>query len=81
MVIYIVKMGVWNSSQTMLNSFQTSTLMQKTYISYSSETLPACIGSCLRTQVHACVHRPRVSFGLYFPKIDFLLIKKLYFPF
>ena len=53
---------------------KSQSLMQKTCISYSFETLPVCTGSC-------CVHRPRVSFGLYFLKIDFLLIKKSYFPF
>ena len=50
------------------------------YVSYASETLPICPGACLHIKVHAYICMPRVSFDLYFSKIDFLLNKKLYFP-
>ena len=36
---YSWKNGVWNSSYTMWDSFQTSAILQKTCISYVSKTL------------------------------------------
>ena len=75
------KIRVWNGSQAMWDSFQAAVFNVETCFSGAPKTLPVCVESCLRMQVHACVRRPRVSFGLYFPKIDFLFIKKLYFPF
>ena len=53
---------------------------------YVSKTLLGCTNSCLcmhalrlRMQVHACVRRSRDFFSLSFPKVYFLLIKKLFF--
>ena len=50
---------------------KSQSLMQKTCLSGTRETLLACVESYLCMQVHACVCRLRVSFGLYFSKIDF----------
>ena len=33
-------------------------LLQKTFISYASETLAGCVGSCLRTHAVAHIRRP-----------------------
>ena len=63
MAIYIVKIGVWNASQTMWDSFQTLVLMQKTFIFYVSETIHTRIG--LSLHVHANGFP-----SLNFPKID-----------
>ena len=50
MAIYIVKMGVWNDSQTKWDSYQTWILMQKICFFYVSKTLLD-----LRAQARACV--------------------------
>ena len=71
----IVKMGVWNGSQTMWDSFQTSVFNAENLSFIVSETLHVCASLCLRvhaswphTQVDSCVHKLRVSLALPFQK-------------
>ena len=59
--------------------FKPQPLLQKTCLSYASETLATCSG--LRTQATTHVHRPRATLVKLFPKIDFCSLKRLYFPF
>ena len=54
---YSVKIGVWNDSQMMWDSFQTSALIQKNDLIYVSGTLYAHAGSSLRAHVERCVHK------------------------
>ena len=83
-----MKIGVWNGSQTMWDSFQTSifntenlsfiglwnpTCVHRLMLAYASFNA-AYVGSCLRMQAEGFLWP-------LFPKIDFVLIKKLYFPF
>ena len=70
MVTYIVKIKVWNDSQTMWNSFQTFVLMQKTCLIYVSGICHACTRSCLcaACEGDSCVHTARVSLALLFQK-------------
>ena len=46
---YIVKIGIWNDSQTMWDSFQILALMYKTCLIYVSRIRHACIRLCLHT--------------------------------
>ena len=54
MAIYIVKMGVWNGSKTMWDSFQSQSLVQKTCLSKFLEPY-------MRAQVcvYVCMHHGR----------------------
>ena len=88
MALYNEKIGVFNDSQMMWDSFQTSTLMQKNFPFIVSETLVACASPCLRTlasdlhtQVLTCVCKPRVSLSFYFSKINLFAHKNIFFPF
>ena len=70
MAIYIVKMKVWNGSQTMWYLFKTS--------AFNTKNLPfffffflMFLKPYLYVHARACLRRPKVFFGLYFPKIDF----------
>jgi len=64
----------------MWDSFQTSTLLQKTCIFHASKTLAVYAGICLRTHALAQVHKPLptyLSWGLlwsFISKNSFLLI-------
>ena len=67
MAIYIVKMRVWNSSQTMWDSFQTSVFNVENLPFIIFGTLHARAGLCLRVhaswlraQVDSYTRRPRV---------------------
>ena len=51
------KNGVWNGSQTMWDSFQTSAIITKNLPFYVSETLAAYVEVCLRTHALAYVCR------------------------
>ena len=91
MAIYILKIGVWNDSQTMWDSFQTSTSMQKTcllllllllilfFFKNVFETLRVRARSGLHAQADSCVHMPRASLALFFQKYIYLLIKSYIF--
>ena len=75
MAIYIVKMGVWNGSKTMWDSFQISVFSAENLPFKVSGTLHACPSLCLCVhaswpcaQVGSCVHRLRVSLALIFQK-------------
>ena len=75
MVIYIVKMRVWNGSQTMWDSFQTFVFNAKNLSLIVSKTLHKRAGLCLRahaswscTHVDSCARRSRVFFSLSFQK-------------
>ena len=75
-------MGVWNGSQTMWDSFQTSHLMLKNFpfITLACVRRPVYAYVCMR-HAHAtlgnactytCMHMRALGFlGLNFPKIDF----------
>ena len=76
--IYIVKIGVWNDSQTMWDSLQTSALMQKTCLFSVSGTLHTHIRSGLHAQVDSCVRMLRVSLVL-FSKNRFICSLKVIF--
>ena len=63
------EIGVWNDSQTMWDSFQTLTLMQKTCLICISGIRYVCARSCLRAQADSCGLRiARVSLVLLFQK-------------
>jgi len=86
MAIYIEKIEVWNGSQMMWVSFQTSTLMHKTCLFYVFGTLHACAGSYLcahasrlRGQVDSCVCMPRASLALFFKKRFICSLKVIFF--
>ena len=71
MAIYIVKMGVWNNSQTLWDSFQTSVFNAENLSFIVSGTLHARVGSSLRVhaswlhvQIDSCVRRPRIALAL-----------------
>ena len=77
---YSGKNGVWNGSQTMWDSFQTSTIIaENTHFSYfwnpscvrRNVPMYACFGPCRWAEGH---------FGHLLPKIDFCSFQKLYFP-
>ena len=78
MAIYIEKIGVWNESQTMWDSFQTSALTQITCLFMFLEPFMcvqdrACVRmqhGCARRLIPTCVHR--MSHWFTFPKIDLL---------
>jgi len=78
MAIYIVKMGVWTGSQTMRDSFQTSTLMQKTCFFYVSKTLLACASSCLRTHALRLCTQAKCFLWPFFSKNRFFFSLKSY---
>ena len=61
--------------------FKPQPLLHKTYLSYTSETLAAYVGMCLRMHALACVHRPKAILVILFPKIEFCSFGRLYFPF
>ena len=84
--LYSWKIGVWNSSQKMWDSFQTSVFNAENlpFLCLWNPTcvhrlVPAMQALRLRTPVHACVRRLRVFFGLYFPKNIFFYSLKSYF--
>ena len=56
-------------------------LLQKTCISYASETLATYARMFMRTQAATHIYRPMTTLVILFPKIDFLSFKRLYFPF
>ena len=56
-------------------------LLQKTCLSYASETLAAYAGMCMHTQALAHIRRPRATLVILFPQIDFCSFKRLHFPF
>jgi len=75
MAIYIMKMGVWNGSQTIWDSFQTSVFNTENLPFIVSRTLHVHLGSSLHAhaswpcaQIDSCVRRPRVSLALFFQK-------------
>ena len=88
---YIVeKMGFGTASRRCGIHSKPQPLLKKTCISYTFETLAACVGMCLR--MHALVvyagcdphTQAKDYFGLFiylFPKIDFCSFKRLYFLF
>ena len=82
---YSVKIGVWNDSKTMWDSFQISVLIQKTCLIYVSGALLVRAGLCLRmhvawlcTQADSCMRMPRVSL-VYFSKNRFICSLKVIF--
>ena len=64
MAIYIVKMGVWNDSQTMCDSFQTLVFNGENLPFYVSETLAAYADLCLHMQCVACVHKHEPAYAI-----------------
>ena len=72
MAIYIVKMGGFGMAPRRCGIHSKSqSLMQKTYfLVLLKPYLQARTLVCVRMLL-GCVRRLRVSFGLYFPKIDF----------
>ena len=75
MTIYIVKMGVWNSSQMMWDLFQTSIFNVENLSFIVSRTLHVHVSlglrahaSWLRAQVDSCVHKVGSSLALLFKK-------------
>ena len=56
-------------------------LLQKTCLSYVSESLAVYTRMCLRMQALAHVCRPMATLVILFLKIDFCSFKRLYFPF
>ena len=85
---YIVENRIWNDSQTMWDSFQTSDIIAKNFPflclwnpSYVCRSVLAyeCFGPRMQAATH--VHRSRATLVILFPKIDFYLFKMLYFPF
>ena len=88
MTIYIMKIGVWNGSQTMWDSFQTSVFNAENLTFVVFRTLHASVGSGLRAhaswpcaQADSCVRRPRISLALLFQNYIYLLIKSYIFHF
>ena len=84
---YSGKNGVWNGSQMMWDSFQTSAIIAENLHflclwnpSYVCMSVPthACFG--LHTQAAAHVRGLRAILVILFPKIDFCSFKRLYFP-
>jgi len=63
-------------------------LLQKTCLLYASETLATYAKMCLCTHALTCVHKPQLTYVIWWPlwsfkfsKIDFCSFKRLYFPF
>ena len=68
MAIYIMKIGVWNGSQTMWDSFQTSIYNAETWLSSFLEPyMCAQAEACVRMH-HGSVCMPRASLALLFQK-------------
>jgi len=66
--------------------FKSQPLLQKTYLSYTFETLAAYIRMCLRMYALARIRKPRLTYvgrgpfwSFNFLKIDFCSFKRLYF--
>ena len=85
---YSGKNWVWNGSQTMWDSFQTSVIIAKNFpflclwnLGSVHKSVPAYACFDPRTQAAAHICGPRATFVILFPKIDFCSIKRLYFPF
>ena len=78
-IFVVEKMGFGTAPRRCGVHSKPQPLLQKTCISYASETLVVHAGICLRTQVATHVRRPRVSLVILFPKIDFFSFKRLYF--
>ena len=82
------KNGVWSSSQTMWNSFQTLVIITEN-LSFLYLWNPSCVHrivptyACSNSHTQAANHirRPRVTLVNFFPKIEFCLFKRLYFSF
>ena len=66
--LYSRKNGVWNGSQTMWDSFQTSAIIEKTCLFYTSETLAVCARVCLSTQAAAHICGPSATLVIYLQK-------------
>ena len=81
MAIYIVKVGVWNNSHTIWDSFQTSVFNAKNLSFIVPGTLHARTGSGMRAHANSCVHRSKASLALLFQKQIYLLIKSYIFHF
>ena len=87
--LYIVeKMGFGTAPRRCGIHSKPRSLLQKTCLSYTSETLAVYVGICLRTRaglhMQAATHmwRPRATLVILFPKIDFFCsFKRFYFPF
>ena len=85
---YSGKNGVWNRSQTMWDSFQTSTIIVEN-LSFLYFWNPSCVHrnvpayACfdLRMQVATHIRRPIATLVILFSKNDFCLFKRLYFLF
>ena len=87
--LYIMeKNRVWNGSQTMWDSFQTSVIIVEN-LHFSCFWNPSCVcrsvpmytyfGSCTQTATHVC--GPRAILVILFPKIDFCSFKSYIFHF
>ena len=87
--LYIVgKNKVWNGSQTMWDSFQTSAIIVEN-LPFSCFWNPSCVrrsvpayayfGPCTQTAAH--VRGPRATLVILFPKIDFCSFKSYIFHF
>ena len=83
-----MKNGVWNGSQTMWDSFQTSDIIVENLsflciwnLCCLRRNVPgyACFGSSMQAVTY--VRRPRATLVILFWKIDFCTFKRLYFPF
>ena len=70
MVIYIVKMGVWNGSQTMWDLFQTLVFNAKNLSFIVFETLYARVGSGLHAYASWPCTQAKNFLGFTFQKID-----------
>ena len=81
MAIYIVKMGGLERLLDDMGFIPNLNINAENMHFLCFETLPTCAGSCLRTRVHAWVCKLGASFGLYFLKMDILLIRKIFFLF
>ena len=80
--LFIVeKMGFGIASRRCGIHFKPQLLLQKICLSYVSEALAsyACFGSHMQAVTH--VRKPRATLVILFPKLDFCLFKRLYFPF
>ena len=89
MAFYIEKMRVWNSSQTISDSFQTSVLMQKKTC-FSQFLEPQHAYTCMKlaytdlenayAYTCLCTHALRFSQPFFFKNSFIQFIKELYFP-
>ena len=86
--LFIVeKMGFGTAHRRCEIHFKPQSLLQKTCLSYTFETLAAYVGMFLHRHAlathasHSPCMQAKGHFGHFISKIDFCLFKRLYFPF